>query len=205
MRGSTSPGKSQCRFPQSRSIRRDDRRQGGGGQIGQASQSSLAVNLRSYGAQGRNRTTDTAIFSRMLYQLSYLGVINLCKGCNRRGYRKVAGGCPALYAGFTRRPLRRESRHAASTSAWLRRCGAVAYSEHERRSDHSRSGSSRPQMPDAGSSHAPCLGNSCGSGLGSMFSAPIRWPRSTSRIFFARPAIRFFPARTRPVSGGSAS
>ena len=27
-----------------------------------------------YGAQGRNRTTDTAIFSRMLYQLSYLGI-----------------------------------------------------------------------------------------------------------------------------------
>ena len=25
------------------------------------------------GAQGRNRTTDTAIFSRMLYQLSYPG------------------------------------------------------------------------------------------------------------------------------------
>ena len=29
---------------------------------------------RSVGAQGRDRTTDTAIFSRMLYQLSYLGV-----------------------------------------------------------------------------------------------------------------------------------
>ncbi len=28
---------------------------------------------KRYGAQGRNRTTDTAIFSRMLYQLSYLG------------------------------------------------------------------------------------------------------------------------------------
>jgi hypothetical protein len=27
----------------------------------------------SNGAQGRDRTTDTAIFSRMLYQLSYLG------------------------------------------------------------------------------------------------------------------------------------
>jgi hypothetical protein len=27
------------------------------------------------GAQGRDRTTDTAIFSRMLYQLSYLGVL----------------------------------------------------------------------------------------------------------------------------------
>ena len=26
------------------------------------------------GAQGRNRTTDTAIFSRVLYQLSYLGI-----------------------------------------------------------------------------------------------------------------------------------
>jgi hypothetical protein len=26
------------------------------------------------GAQGRDRTADTAIFSRMLYQLSYLGV-----------------------------------------------------------------------------------------------------------------------------------
>jgi hypothetical protein len=28
---------------------------------------------KAHGAQGRNRTTDTAIFSRMLYQLSYLG------------------------------------------------------------------------------------------------------------------------------------
>jgi hypothetical protein len=29
---------------------------------------------KANGAQGRNRTTDTAIFSRMLYQLSYLGM-----------------------------------------------------------------------------------------------------------------------------------
>jgi hypothetical protein len=36
------------------------------------------------GAQGRNRTTDTAIFSRMLYQLSYLGA-----GARRR---RTAGG-----------------------------------------------------------------------------------------------------------------
>ena len=38
---------------------------------------ALAVKRNSgedlHGAQGRNRTTDTAIFSRMLYQLSYLG------------------------------------------------------------------------------------------------------------------------------------
>ena len=31
---------------------------------------------KTNGAQGRNRTTDTAIFSRMLYQLSYLGVLH---------------------------------------------------------------------------------------------------------------------------------
>ncbi len=30
--------------------------------------------ISTSGAQGRNRTTDTAIFSRMLYQLSYLGI-----------------------------------------------------------------------------------------------------------------------------------
>ncbi len=32
---------------------------------------------RGNGAQGRNRTTDTAIFSRMLYQLSYLGMLDM--------------------------------------------------------------------------------------------------------------------------------
>ena len=31
------------------------------------------------GAQGRDRTTDTAIFSRMLYQLSYLGILGAKK------------------------------------------------------------------------------------------------------------------------------
>ncbi|MDB5601159.1 MAG: hypothetical protein JWN71_3203 [Xanthobacteraceae bacterium] len=31
-------------------------------------------NLYENGAQGRDRTTDTAIFNRMLYQLSYLGM-----------------------------------------------------------------------------------------------------------------------------------
>jgi hypothetical protein len=37
----------------------------------------------SNGAQGRNRTTDTRIFSPLLYQLSYLGVLN---------FTPVAGG-----------------------------------------------------------------------------------------------------------------
>jgi hypothetical protein len=37
------------------------------------------------GAQGRNRTTDTVIFSHVLYQLSYLGA-----GRARRGPRGSA-------------------------------------------------------------------------------------------------------------------
>ena len=36
------------------------------------------------GAQGRNRTTDTVIFSHVLYQLSYLGAAPT-------GWRRVAG------------------------------------------------------------------------------------------------------------------
>ena len=39
-------------------------------QVGQKGRQS-----EGHGAQGRDRTTDTAIFSRMLYQLSYLGIL----------------------------------------------------------------------------------------------------------------------------------
>ena len=41
----------------------------------------VAQVLGSYGAQGRNRTTDTGIFSPLLYRLSYLG-----KGSRARLY-----------------------------------------------------------------------------------------------------------------------
>ncbi len=47
----------------------------------------------SHGAQGRDRTTDTAIFSRMLYQLSYLGV-------PRKASKKASE--PAVYSGVRR-------------------------------------------------------------------------------------------------------
>src|ERR1700720_4759522 len=49
------------------------------------------------GAQGRDRTTDTAIFSRMLYQLSYLGT-------SSRGdlgaavYSQAGEPCPPRFA-----------------------------------------------------------------------------------------------------------
>ena len=41
---------------------------------GYAPQISYRLAL-SYGGQGRNRTTDTRIFSPLLYQLSYLAVL----------------------------------------------------------------------------------------------------------------------------------
>src|SRR5271165_954103 len=46
------------------------------------------------GAQGRNRTTDTAIFSRMLYQLSYLGAPRASDG--RRADRGLIGAVARL-------------------------------------------------------------------------------------------------------------
>src|SRR3954471_23288287 len=57
------------------------------------------------GAQGRDRTTDTAIFSRMLYQLSYLGIPGRPNGrCERAVYREVGSACPPSFAyGFAGR------------------------------------------------------------------------------------------------------
>ena len=52
------------------------------------------------GAQGRNRTTDTAIFSRMLYQLSYLGGHGRlgADGVRGRLYSQSRSSCPALFS-----------------------------------------------------------------------------------------------------------
>jgi hypothetical protein len=53
--------------------------------------------LRLSGAQGRNRTTDTVIFSHVLYQLSYLGAGS--RWCSETEAGAVIGamgrGCPA--------------------------------------------------------------------------------------------------------------
>ena len=52
--------------------------------------------LSNFGAQGRNRTTDTAIFSRMLYQLSYLGRrFGREARCGAGRYRGAIVACPA--------------------------------------------------------------------------------------------------------------
>ena len=48
-----------------------------------------ALEIERNGAQGRDRTADTAIFSRMLYQLSYLGIS-----------RAIARKAGVLIAGF---------------------------------------------------------------------------------------------------------
>jgi hypothetical protein len=42
------------------------------------------------GAQGRNRTTDTVIFSHVLYQLSYLGAAGCCEARRSEVYRGAA-------------------------------------------------------------------------------------------------------------------
>ena len=55
------------------------------------------VNLFRNGAQGRDRTTDTAIFSRMLYQLSYLGTSE-AKGLGAPVYSQAGGPCPPRFA-----------------------------------------------------------------------------------------------------------
>ena len=53
--------------------------------------SAQCATVKNYGevngAQGRNRTTDTAIFNRMLYQLSYLGPFNKLAAQVRAGKR----------------------------------------------------------------------------------------------------------------------
>jgi hypothetical protein len=69
---------------------------------------------RKNGAQGRNRTTDTAIFSRMLYQLSYLGV---SKGPRKR--RRAIER--AVYSGPERRCLPRFAFGYAGAAAGNRR------------------------------------------------------------------------------------
>ena len=58
----------------------------------------LSDGHKGNGAQGRIRTTDTRIFSPLLYQLSYLGT-GLYRGRNgwekTPRYRRLGGGCPA--------------------------------------------------------------------------------------------------------------
>jgi hypothetical protein len=49
------------------------------------------------GAQGRDRTTDTAIFSRMLYQLSYLGTSSH-GGLGAAVYSQAGEPCPPRFA-----------------------------------------------------------------------------------------------------------
>jgi hypothetical protein len=49
------------------------------------------------GAQGRDRTTDTAIFSRMLYQLSYLGTSSR-EGLGAAVYSQAGKPCPPRFA-----------------------------------------------------------------------------------------------------------
>lgn len=58
------------------------------------------------GAEGRNRTADTTIFSRMLYRLSYLGTEANCilRGCGVPVKGRESGQKPAC-SRFEGRPI----------------------------------------------------------------------------------------------------
>src|SRR5882672_6100252 len=63
------------------------------------------VNLFRNGARGRDRTTDTAIFSRMLYQLSYPGTARH-GGQGAPVYSQAGQPCPPGFAfGYAGRGL----------------------------------------------------------------------------------------------------
>jgi hypothetical protein len=79
------------------------------------------------GAQGRNRTTDTAIFSRMLYQLSYLGMLARIPG-NASGpasRRVIVGPGGAVYhATPSTLPGAASRQPAAARARWCPRVDA---------------------------------------------------------------------------------
>jgi hypothetical protein len=68
-----------------------------------------------YGAQGRNRTTDTVIFSHVLYQLSYLGVAGVLRGPGVIVERR--SDCPAAVAANRGSGLK-----LTSVNGWLFAC-----------------------------------------------------------------------------------
>ena len=53
--------------------------------------------IEGNGAQGRNRTSDTRIFSPLLYQLSYLGIFRRTEASNVGSSK-----CALAYRGFGR-------------------------------------------------------------------------------------------------------
>src|SRR3954452_21865510 len=70
---------------------------------------------RKNGAQGRNRTSDTGIFSPLLYRLSYLGP-SCCREVlyGPAAYRETHPGCPERAADLSPRPGRARRRSRAS-------------------------------------------------------------------------------------------
>ena len=69
----------------------------GRSRAGAKARKSAEIKARSsiHGAQGRNRTTDTVIFSHVLYQLSYLGAVpTATTDTKRRGYKDKNKDCP---------------------------------------------------------------------------------------------------------------
>ena len=54
--------------------------------------------MRENGAQGRDRTADTVIFSHVLYQLSYLGMVSFWRRAYRGGGARLSSPGASLSA-----------------------------------------------------------------------------------------------------------
>jgi hypothetical protein len=94
----------------------------------------------NHGAQGRNRTTDTVIFSHVLYQLSYLGAGRAGKlPAEAPRYRDWARQCPAARPGWSER---RDQDAASPIGAECRRCERDAAQSSGSRSASAASGAS---------------------------------------------------------------
>ena len=79
--------------------------------------------LQSVSGQGRNRTTDTTIFSRVLYQLSYLARKKIRPAFRRRAARRGVRAPGFLEAPLDGPPYRARPRVRHRPSAGLLRIG----------------------------------------------------------------------------------
>ena len=99
---------------------------------GLSAQCATAKNYGEWnGAQGRNRTTDTAIFNRMLYQLSYLGAkaatspASIDRAGRAGRYRGPVPHCPEPRKPLAKLKLRPRPRREIGFSARCRRAPAA--------------------------------------------------------------------------------
>ena len=146
--------------------------------------SAYGYHVRTNGARGRSRTADTAIFSRMLYQLSYPGT-GLFAGAIVRGGVRYKHDAASLSTPMMRMLAENVTRPLA---------GAVRAGKGKAVSCDARGGHGRPQMAE----------DRPGMWRGLAASVPERLPASQMAVEFAlsarREATRAYGRINRPVA-----